>query len=390
MKNYLSLFDEQTWDDEIKSRFTDRGIDVKEYPDHEMVLLNYNQINCKKDDPIAVECRGLLVSYDGTCVRKGFHRFFNLGECDVDDFNFKRSIIKEKMDGSLVLVYWCPSTKKWEIGTRGNAFAEGNNDAFGTFRLAILNGMGRTEDQFQVDCETYFHTKETRIYEYCGPANRIVTKYESAFLAPLATFNNDTWEEIVGTGWLETSYCDWNIKVPRVYKFDTKDACLDTLSSLPGLGEGYVCTETDTGLRVKIKSPAYVAAHHLRGNGLNLKSISSLIILNEVDEYLTSFPEDKERFEIPNETFKHIMVDITSEHEKYNHIEDQKEFALAIKDYHRKGILFTARKLNCSAIEAFEMLPLNKKVDIAVEATRGFELSLEEYDEEIVSDFSHK
>ncbi len=36
----------------------------------------------------------------------------------------------------------------------------------------------------------------------------------------------------------------------------------------------------------KIKSPSYVAIHHLRGEGLCPKKIAELILINETDEYL--------------------------------------------------------------------------------------------------------
>jgi hypothetical protein len=102
------------------------GIDVRDYPDHKMWLLDYNQINAVKNHPVVNECRGLLMSYDGEIVRKGFTRFYNLGENGVDTFDAENCVMFEKADGSLMFVYFCPQTGRWEIGTRGTAFAEGN------------------------------------------------------------------------------------------------------------------------------------------------------------------------------------------------------------------------------------------------------------------------
>jgi len=172
------------------------GVDARDYPEHKMWLLDYNMIECEKNHPVVLECRGLVMGYDGSIIRKGFDRFFNLGENGVDTFDFENSVVFEKADGSLMFVYWCPPTNQWEIGTRGTAFAEGPNEWHGTFRGFMLKAMGRTEKEFQHDCEKKLNQKITYVLEAVGPDNRIVTKYETNHLVYLTSFVTATGEEL--------------------------------------------------------------------------------------------------------------------------------------------------------------------------------------------------
>lgn len=102
------------------------GVDVRDYPEHGFMHLDYNMIECEKNHPIVIECRGLIMDYDGNIMCKSFDRFFNLGENNVSEFDFANSIAFEKADGSLCRIYFNTKTNKWEIATRGTAFAEGN------------------------------------------------------------------------------------------------------------------------------------------------------------------------------------------------------------------------------------------------------------------------
>ena len=85
---------------------------------------------------------------------------------------------------------------------------------------------------------------------------------------------------------------------------------------------------------MKIKNPAYVAAHHLRGEGLTEKRVLDLIIMNETDEYLSIFPEDKVKFD-PYMTAYSVGVMNTLNAMQVtcaDTVRTQKEFAILIKD----------------------------------------------------------
>ena len=102
-----------------------------------------------------------------------------------------------------------------------------------------------------------------------------------------------------------------------------------------------------------IKSPVYVAIHHIKGEGLNPKRISQIVLTNEVDEYLKYFPEDAQHFEPYIAAHQSLVVDLASAFEATAHITDQKDFAMAVKALPYSGILFTCKKLGVQPLPTF-------------------------------------
>jgi hypothetical protein len=365
--HYYHHYDNNLSHDPFLAALKEIGVDVKDYPEHRMWLLDYNQIECVKNHPVVNECRGLLMGYYGTIIRKGFGRFYNLGENGVSEFDFENSIAFEKADGSLMFVYFCAPTLRWEIGTRGTAFAEGPKEFYGTFRDFMLKAMGRTESEFQSDC-AYLDPRNTYLFEACGPDNRIVTKYETNHLVELSNIVNSTGEEKFITmdedvpSFYELSL-GWNVRKIGRYSFNTQADCMIALGELTGLQEGYVAYNTVTKERVKIKSPTYLAAHRLRGNGLTINSVCELVAMNEVDEYLATFPEDADKFTHAIDTLGFMLADLTYYYNANKHLETQKEFALAVKNLSLSCCMFKARANKSDVIHEFNQFPVSKRAD---------------------------
>jgi len=347
------------------AEFTELGIDMKQYEDLGMVLLNYNQIEAIKNHPIVNLCRGLLIGYDGSIIRNGMPRFYNLGENGVDTFDFQNSITFEKADGSLMFTYFCLPTGKWEIGTRGTAFAEGPKEFFGTFRDFMLSAMGRTEAEFQEDCTELLNKEYTYLFECIGKDNRIVTPYGENMLVFLSSVENATGNEyLIGNQEVHNALLNWNVRPVEVFSFNTQDDCLKVLGELTGLKEGFVVYNTKTKTRVKIKSPTYLAIHRLRGNGLTLNSVCELIVTREVDEYLATFPEDTHKFNEAQSMYAVIQNELTDNYCKFKTIESQKDFAIAIKDLPLSCVMFKARSANVNdVLHEFNKFPVNKRAE---------------------------
>jgi len=370
-KLYNECLDQSKHLDTVFSVFKDElakiGVDVRDYPEHGFMHLDYNMIECIKTHPIVIECRGLIMDYDGNIMCKSFDRFFNLGENGVDTFDFANSIAFEKADGSLVRIYFNAKTNKWEIATRGTAFAEGPHEWHGTFRGYILHCMQRTEEEFQDDCENNFYKHMTYIFEAVGPENRIVTKYNENQLVYLSSIDNSSTNREYLPHSESVDYfagsMGWNVRNIKQYSFATQEDCLKTLGDLPDLGEGYVVYNKLTGARIKIKSPAYVAAHRLRGNGLTVNAICELVAMGEVDEYTAVFPEDAWKFMPAQETLGKIESDLIMNYAQHKHIESQKDFALAVKDLPLACCMFKARANKSDVIHEFNQFPVSKRAE---------------------------
>lgn len=175
---------------------TDLGIIVRDYPDEGLAMLNYNQIDSPKTHPVVIECRSLILDKKTTnVISRSFDRFFNYGEVleETEQVDFSRSVILEKCDGSLIKIYWCPNTNRWEISTRSQAFGEmQHSTSVKTFRDEVIEAGGFVdENTFQSICYHYFNVANTYIFELIGPTNRIVTPYTHAELVLLSVRRNN-------------------------------------------------------------------------------------------------------------------------------------------------------------------------------------------------------
>ena len=336
------------------------GIKVKDYPEHHLAVLNYDQINSPKMELIVQECRGLILDYALNVVCRPFDRFFNYGEAETDKIDLTGYTYFPKLDGSLIKVYYWNDS--WRIATRGTAFAESDVGGWGiTFEELTLRALGfdslamfseAMEDEGMPHHYTY-------LLELTAMENRVVTYYSEPTVTLLAVRNNLS-GDYAPTENYTTYFWKTNSAVPGLSIEDI----IQKADSLKNLEEGFVGYDQQGVPRVKIKSAAYVAVHHIRGEGLNPKRIAELVISGEEEEYLTYFPEDCGIIEPYALALKSLMYNLELSMLINHKIEDQKQFALAIKDVQGKSVLFTARKYNISVQEAFQRSTINSKVDM--------------------------
>lgn len=314
-------------------------IKVKEYPEHNLIVLNYNQIDSPNAHPIVMECRSLILDYDFNVVSRSFDRFFNYGEQPQtqEHVDWNKAVCYDKIDGSLIKIYF--HNGRWEIATRGMAFAESASNGFDiTFRGLVLKALSLTEGEFQEVFAANFDTCVTYICEVTSMENRVVRKYDGYKLHYLAARNkNGNFED-----WSSEAH-SVGMQLIGAYKFSTPQDCMNTAAHLKDLDEGYVLYQ-DGAPVCKIKSPAYVAVHHLRGEGLNPKRISQLVLTNEQEEYLKYFPEDREHIEPYTLALKNLKHSIIDTWNIVSVVEDQKEFAMSVKHLPYSAVMFQMKK----------------------------------------------
>ena len=338
--------------DDLKNEL---GIESKVYNDR--VVLNYSQTDSPKYDPIVKECRALILNRPNHKVLcRSFDRFYNYGEDpNTEKFKINRSVVEEKIDGSLCCVY--NDGNKWQVSTRKMAFAEGETFTGKTFKEIFIEALGGDPNEI-------FKTINTDlviIFELVSPETRVVKPYEETLVYLL-----DIRNRVTGS-WLgnEESWF-WNIpskakwRYPKKFKFENWEECLYALKELPALDEGYVARLM--GWRIKIKNPSYLAIANLRLNGvLSEKRLIKLVLLNDYDEYLNYFPEDKKNFEPYIEAYKNMIIDIDAKWIAYKNLENDKDFALAIKNCPAKNILFGMRKKGMKISEVIDKMTDNSK-----------------------------
>jgi hypothetical protein len=89
-----------------------------------------------------------------------------------------------------------------------------------------------------------------------------------------------------------------------------------------------------------------------------------LVVTNETEEYLSYFPEERERFKPYMDEWVEIQGEIDSTYQTHMNTDSQKEFAIAIKDYPFAFILFQARAKQQDPIHVLNLTDTNKKVKL--------------------------
>jgi hypothetical protein len=195
---------------------------------------------------------------------------------------------------SLIQVYYDWVLDKWCVGTTGTAEAEGDvNGSDKTFAGLFWTAAKISAKESSEYLKTKFVKGLIYVFELTTPYNIIVTPHATSSITlltirnvkDLVEFNYDTMKEIASKYLYVNSVNSFSLKSD--YKTLRK-----TFDNMKYSEEGYVVVDKNFD-RVKIKNPAYVAAHHLKSSMAEYK-IMSIIKTNEVDEFIASFPERKD------------------------------------------------------------------------------------------------
>lgn len=317
----------------------DFKIKIKHYEDS--IVLNYDIIESPKTHPIVMECRGLHLSLkDCSVISRAFTRFFNYGEEKESAFDFENALVQEKMDGSLCILYWHPYQERWFARTRGTAYGEtnvGENNI--TFEELYLKAGGELKPYGL--CRLHSH-----VFELVSPENRVVTPYEKPMLYYLASFDNRDSKEIdYDTGYSCLRNCGIKCERVKSFKFENIDLVKYEISRLRATDEGFVI-KSRNGERLKIKNERWLQIFHCAAAGGVLTTAKALAIIDsgEAFEFLSYFPEYKEKFNAIQEVKEYICESSWAAYEHIEHIKDQKEFALEAQKSEFAPFIFALRQ----------------------------------------------
>ena len=341
------------------------GIKVKEY--EHVVCLNYDQIKSINTDPITIECRALKLYKDGnwTVASRAFDRFFNYGEAEavVKMFCFDSSVVAEKVDGSLIPVWFDKIDKKWRISTRGTAFGEhGRNEDGKSFHEIVLETFPELLKIMETEDPDF-----TFLFEFISPENRIVTPYEESQLVLLGIRHNllGNYRTILEMEEFVKKCESKSVRMCKLYNFESLDKVVEFTSSFKRLEEGFVCWNLQSGVRIKIKSSQYVAIHLMRGKEFDEECILSVVLQGETDEFVSYYPDLVEKFRDAHNKISLFKENLSNGYAEICHL-PEKEYALAVlnnnekKEYSR--LFFDARKTGNVTL-SFDKLDIKVKIE---------------------------
>ena len=259
------------------------------------VLLKYDQIESPKHLQEVKECRGLILELDTFKVMAmPFTRFFNYGESCADNIDWESANILDKVDGSLMILYFDWNISKWCIASSGQVDASGEvNNAFnGTFSELFWKTITNQSDIFKDGLDS-LNIKLTYIFELTTPYNIVVTPHTESSVTLLGCRNIETLDEL---SYDELKIISNDIKIPLVGTNNFSDKSLSeilkTFDNMPFSEEGYVIVDKYFN-RIKVKNPSYVLAHAIKGKTGSYHAIT-IVKNGEIDEYVSLFKDMEE------------------------------------------------------------------------------------------------
>ena len=270
-----------------------------------LTLFKYSQFDSDLSRQVVKECRGIILDTedDFNIVCQPFTKFFNYGEPNAATIDWSSARVQDKIDGSLIKVWKWKRKNMWVISTNGviNAYDVKTTSISEIYIDADINTtFGDLFYNKFIEYSSFASLNPDYIYmfELVSPYTQIVVKYPEVDIYHLGTRNNKTQKEVD---------MDIGVKKPTSYPLHSLDAVLKAAEALNHNNtneidkEGFVIVDKYWH-RVKIKSPLYLQSFYLKGNKLTFKRCLEIYTANEMDEYLSYFPEQREAFDVLKET----------------------------------------------------------------------------------------
>ena len=241
--------------------------------DYPLAIFNYG-LEADFTNPIVREARGIIINLETLeVVCWPFSKFCNLHEEgakeDVENFDWDSCSCQEKVDGSIVKLWFNNLTGEWQWSTNSIICAKDAplSEGAGNFDTLIKGAVNYKDINYQ-DLDKDI----TYIFELVSPLNMLVIQYKENCLYHIGSRNRVTGEELD---------IDIGIKKPERYDLHTLDDCLNACFKLNQEGvvkkEGFVLVDKYYH-RIKLKSPEYLAKHILIDVGkLSKRKVISII-----------------------------------------------------------------------------------------------------------------
>ena len=307
LRDYSGVFSLQVVLDDLLNNYGISSRQSEIYP--ELYLFQYLQTQSPFREKIVRECRGLILNSQDNwnVVCYPFDKFFNLGEQPEfqKDFNWNNYRVFNKLDGSLICLWYYAD--KWNVSTSRHPDALGDTNIEGvSFKEAV-----------QVSLDWLLHLNSfnescTYMYEFISEYNKNVVDYGEDYygLHLLGIRDNISLKElpvlrlevsegntvVTESDNMSQNFCENIGDMKYWFCIDKPNSQIwknvDELNPLRG-GEGYILVD-DSFNRIKVKSKAYVAIHHLKHSWSLTKAIE-IVLKGEVYEvslYLREYREE--------------------------------------------------------------------------------------------------
>lgn len=350
------------WREILKKEYR---INIKEeYP---FAIFNYG-IDCDFSDPIVQEARGIIIDIENCdVVCWPFRKFGNYNESYADKIDWNTARVQDKIDGSIIKLWWNRMTGKWQFSTNGTINADtalANQMTQETFLDVIRKADNYCEIILRLPI---FNKDYTFIFELVSPETQVVVKYPKPHLCHIGTRSNISGQEMD---------FDIGIEKPKEYPLKSLDDCVTAAGELNKSDDGQVHGVKKEGFvvvdgnwnRIKIKSPDYLMLHRMSSN-TNFSKERIISIIRDgsvsVQDICEDFPNFAHYFKFYDfkiselEYQAKVFCDLTDRiFEEYSR--ERKAVANIIKKHRLAPIGFMHLDSEKSSVEILDSLPLQK------------------------------
>ena len=349
----------------LEKTIKDFSLKTREY-EHK-ILLKYDQLVSPTlmALPEMQDCRGIILEKNTWDVMSlAFRKFFNSEESNAAKIDWNTAQVLEKLDGTMIQVYWDWHDMTWYAGTTGTANGEGevNNKNGTTFNDLFWDTLN---NKYTFN-ECLLNKDYIYVFELTTPYNIVVKPHGESSATLLTVRDRETLVELSGK---DLEMAAISIGVPLVKSFDINASnvghLLKTFEGMPWSEEGYVVRDGNDN-RVKVKNPAYVAVHHLKGKTAE-HNILTIVKTNEIEEFAATFPERTEELNRLKEGYDGLIAklngvwsELQSHRPKNITKEEQKKFAAAVFEVCDKhelknftGLYFGLAQYKINSIEEY-------------------------------------
>ena len=263
---------------------------ANKHPEYNIHILNYSPKVQSKGlwDEYTSACRGVVVDSDGNILARPFKKFKNFEEYGISNIPIDEEFdVFEKMDGSLIILFYYKKYKEWIIASRGSFISEQAREA-----------------RRMINKKTLLHLKkrQTYLFEIIYPENRIVVNYgarrELVLLTRIDTKNGYEayYEDLKGY------YSKYFTIVPKLKINDFSD--LLKHQKLNKENEEGIVVRFFNGFRMKMKFEEYVRLHSILTNVSNLTVWEHMMNGYDFDELIDRVAMDPS----PSALVLHVCV----------------------------------------------------------------------------------
>lgn len=315
----------------------------KKYPN--LVQLKYSQLESKMSKRIVQECRGLILdeANDWAIVCYPFDKFFNYSESNAAKLNWNNSEIFEKLDGSLMMLYFYDN--QWIVASSGLPDATGyvkNQD----YTLKDLFWKIWQEEKYEMPKDV----SSCYMFEMTDPSTKILVPYEKGSITLIGARNLKSLKEYSID---EVANKEWR-KVKRYPLKSLEELVEDCKGLNPMKCEGFVVCDNEFK-RVKMKSPQYVKLNLLHGADEKLtdRYLIDIIQANEGDEFLVYFENYRSRYNELKIKYQNLIVELEKLYKEVKDMEDRREIGLRVRESKFPTLFFQLKDGKVNSIKDY-------------------------------------